>query len=87
MLSNLYKSHVAENISLVQSMVLKSDSVIASSQRYLAALGIPDSDDPRTWKYYLNLSGQYHNSDTKMVIISADTKADIIFNKDRSFLH
>lgn len=81
MLSNLYKSHVLDNIKIVQSLVIKSEAAIDSSARYLKSFGIIEGDDPRTWKYYLNLSGQYHSTDTPMVVISADTKTSIIFDK------
>lgn len=87
MLSNLYKSHVLDNIKLVQSIVIKSEAAIDSSARYLKSFGIIQNEDPRTWKYYLNLSGQYHSTDTQMVIISADTKDSIIFNQENLANH
>ncbi|CAK9254164.1 unnamed protein product [Sphagnum jensenii] len=38
-----------------------------------------DLSDPTTWKYYLNISGQYHSTDTVMTIVSLDTKTVVNF--------
>ena len=43
--------------------------------------------DPRTWKYYLNVGGQYHQSDTPMEIISLDTLEPILFSKGSLAVH
>lgn len=38
--------------------------------------------DPYTWKYYINMTGEYHSSDTQMFVVSLDTRQTILFSKD-----
>lgn len=42
---------------------------------------------PRTWKYYLNISGQYHTLDTVMTVTSWDTGEEIVFNQTNLETH
>lgn len=44
-------------------------------------------DDPTTWKYYLNLAGEYHVLDQPMTIVSLDTTQPIQFNRANILLH
>lgn len=46
-----------------------------------------DPDDPKTWRYYLHLSGQYHPTDTPMTVNSLDTGEIITFSSDVLKIH
>lgn len=71
---------------LVRTLVIKHEASIDLMNRevqYKSALtGLDvDYDRPETWKYYLNISGQYHYLDEPMVIVSLDTLETINFDK------
>lgn len=44
-------------------------------------------DRPETWKYYMNISGQYHFTDKIMRVISLDTHDEIDFTKEMMQIH
>lgn len=41
-----------------------------------------NQNDPKTWKYYLNMVGQYHESDKPMYVTSLDTRQSILLSPE-----
>lgn len=86
-----YEIYIASVLSLARSMAIKCEAVADAinrdlDQRYLASGGelqyLVNPSAPMTWKYYLNLAGQYHLSDTLMTVTSQDTLQTINFTVD-----
>jgi hypothetical protein len=81
---NVYEQNV---LSLAGSMVIKSSLEAeavntALTTLYDAGYGAQyavDVSDPTTWRYYLNLAGQYAPSDIPMQVISQDSLQTIDF--------
>jgi hypothetical protein len=82
-----YELYREEILALANSMVIKCDAIAQTLNRELTLQGHAIEDDPIHWKYYLNLSGDYHPTDTKMTVISVDTLEEIIFNKTNLQIH
>lgn len=73
---------------LVKTLVVKSEATADAINTSLTEVGISVNDaDPTTWKYYLNLSGRYHSSDTPMQVISLDTLQTIDFTQENLQIH
>lgn len=75
-------AYLSDTISLARSLVIKSEiSASVINNRLVKTRGeaAVDFERPRTWKYYLNISGKYHWSDTMMKVISLDTREEIEF--------
>lgn len=84
MRTNYYDLYVQDVLALAKTIVIKSeysaDALNDYCSRYFGA-GSYDSNNPWTWKYYQNISGEYHSTDTSMVVTSLDTLQDIEFSK------
>lgn len=90
MKSNYYQLYVQSCIALIQTLVIKSEETAYLINEYLNlqignnSQNITDYYDPTnkaTWKYYLNLSGEYVEPfDTVIYIKSLDTLQDIKFS-------
>lgn len=73
---------------LAESMVIKFAYAARAMNRYLQDNGVQvDEADPRTWRYFRHLSGQYHSYDTVMRVTSQDDKTEIDFTYDNLAFH
>lgn len=82
------KLYLKDVIALVRGIRLKSEHTASAINDRLAMQGyIINDNDPYTWKYYLNLNGQYHQSDVMMTTISHDTYEIIEFTKENLLVH
>jgi hypothetical protein len=90
MLEEYYRIYINDIIKFCKLIIIKFD-VTADLMNELVMLkygkSAVDLFRPKTWKYYLNLSGEYHSSDTEMRIYSLDTTEEIIFNKANLAIH
>lgn len=70
-------------IQFLQTCTIIFSPLATQINNNLLASGIAvDQTNPNTWKYYLNVSGEYHSSDTMMTILSLDTKTTVNFTKE-----
>jgi len=82
-----YKKYLEDIFSLAKSLVIKNETSSVIYNDYLIKIGQTVQDDPRTWRYYLNLSGQMHYLDKEMFIVSLDTNETIEFTKENLKFH
>lgn len=83
-----YTSYRADILSLTRSIVIKFDYVAEAINEHLLINNVAvDHLNPRSWKYYLNLSGQYHATDEMMYVRSMDTLEDIAFTRENLLYH
>ena len=85
----LFDLHVLENMDLVRSVIVKFDQVAeAMNLGVIEKQGSLDVPQDRTlWKYYQNISGQYHFTDTPMYVTSLDSGERILFSKENLVDH
>jgi hypothetical protein len=68
-------------MTLAQTLVVKSEYVAQRTNDRLFQFLEYETDlgRPETWKYYMNLAGEYHPTDTVMRVISSDNLEEIDF--------
>jgi hypothetical protein len=86
---NYYQLYMNEVLTLAQTIVIKSEDTADALNGYVSTVlfGDVDTTDPTTWKYYLNISGQYHPTDTPMTVTSMDTLETIDFTMANLVIH
>lgn len=82
-----YKRYVRDTLALAQSLTIKSELSVIGINQYVEALGHTVSNDPTTWKYYLNLAGESHFLDVPMSVQSLDNRTTIAFTPDNLAEH
>lgn len=88
MSSSFYQLYIDGIMTLTKSLVIKSSKTAEMINDFLIAYGHNVSlSEPETWKYYLNLNGQYHETDKVMTIVSMDTLETIEFTKENLAIH
>ena len=75
----VYESQV---IQFLQSATIIFSPMAAQMNNILISSGYTVTEDQTTWKYYLNVSGQYHPADTPMYIQSLDTQQSVMFTTE-----
>ena len=83
MSNNSINVYYQQNFNLAKTLCIASkDSANAINNLLILQYGASsvDLNTPSTWKYYLNISGQYHSTDKKMTVVSLDTLLPIEFS-------
>lgn len=87
-MSNLYQIYRESVERLAATLVVKDEATCDIINSYQKQMGRTVLDDqPKTWKYYLNMAGQYHVSDAPMTVISMDTHEEIAFTRANMDIH
>lgn len=90
MQTSFLKQYIELNKKLIKTMTIKSEisaDLVNSLIKLKYGIDTVDEFNPNTWKYYLNIAGQYHFSDTEMRVISLDTLDEIVFSKENLLNH
>lgn len=83
MLNNIeYKAYINSTIAFARTIIIKCEDIALLDNRVmLQHYNLPISSDKATWRYYLNLNGEYHVTDDKMYVQSLDNSDTIEFTK------
>lgn len=87
---NFIQAYHTLNIALVKSLVIKSEYAPMAINKALVAdngSSIVNQEDPSSWKYYMNVAGEYHVTDQPMYVISLDTRDRILFSVEELVRH
>lgn len=82
-----FDAFVTSILRLVETMVIKIERVALRDNLIQERAGYSVSSDKNTWRYYMNLNGDYHPTDQPMYVKSSDTGDMILFNKANLQIH
>lgn len=93
-MNNIKNGYVSKYLSdaflFIRTLVYKVSGLADATNDELIRLygeSAVDPDRPATWKYYLNISGQYHPTDEVMTVVSIDTLQEIVFSLENLKTH
>lgn len=87
-MSVYYDLYLKDVFDLAHSFVIKSKASCNLMNRYVSLLGEDvNLSEPKTWRYYKHLNGEYHSVDEPMEIVSLDTTDTILFSKENMEIH
>ena len=86
---SVYKNIIELSTALTRSLVVKSHDAAIQINRYIENFnGIyVDPNDPTTWKYYLNLSGEKHSTNGDVYIKTIETGVSVELTKNNLALY
>lgn len=83
-----YTIYEQDNIRFARTAILHSTRTAEFVNQKMSMMGFPyQINDKRTWKYYMNLAGVYHTSDTLMRVRSLDNGEMIDFTAENMRIH
>lgn len=90
MSKKFYKLYIESVIALAQTLSIKSEQSAFSLNNFIKLKygnDAVDVNDKTSWKYYLNICGEYHFDDEVIYITSLDTLQTIPFTKESLAIH
>lgn len=87
---NFIQAYHDLNVALVRTLVIKSNYAPEAINKQITADNGADAVnvyDKGSWKYYMNISGEYHPLDKPMYVVSLDTRETIVFSKENLVRH
>lgn len=82
--------YLDDTIMLAKTLVFKLSDVASLMNEGIALKygeAMVDLNDPTSWKYYMNIAGQYHPTDSLMRVVSIDTLDEIDFTVQNLTIH
>lgn len=90
MTDNKHQLYVDSIFNLAETVCVKfEDAAIAlnTSVRLQNGYGAVNDSELHSWKYYQNISGQYHVTDEPLLVNSLDVPEQIVFSKQNLIIH
>lgn len=81
-------AYVRDTISFCRTLVIKYEDLAKLDNALIKSFyKVDPGTDKSKWRYYMNLNGEYHFSDTPMEVKSLDDNTIIAFTKENLELH